>query len=88
MVVTLVILTAFTCLLLMSPWEELSTFFELEPLDSSDSSKTYFRLYLLLIPGIHLLVAIAIEVCLYIFFSIFTCIVFITYFYIITGVSS
>lgn len=63
MVITLLVLSAFTTIVFMSPWEALSEFFEVESWDfEGNMEKNYFRIYLLLIPGIHLMMAIAIEV--------------------------
>lgn len=62
MVVVLLVLAAFTTIVLMSPWEKLSEFFEVEPWDTNNMDKNHFRIYLLLIPAIHLMIAVAIEV--------------------------
>lgn len=61
MVVVLLILAIFTTIVFMSPWENLSEFFQVEPWDT-DMKKNHFRIYLLLIPVIHLMIAVAIEV--------------------------
>lgn len=57
-------LTVVTTLLLMCPWPEMAEFFEVKEWDFGNMEINYFRIYILLIPAIHMVVAIAIEVSL------------------------
>lgn len=62
MMITLVTQSVFVTLLLLCPWEWLAHFMEVEAMSSADSEQTMFRIYLLLIPALHIILAIAIEV--------------------------
>ena len=62
MVITLVTQIIFVTILLLCPWNWLADYMEVEAMDTSDFEQTKFRIYLLLIPAIHLVLAIAIEV--------------------------
>lgn len=61
---TLIVLTVMTTLLLMCPWPEMAEFFEVKEWDFGNMEINYFRIYILLIPAVHMVVAIAIEVSL------------------------
>ncbi|XP_048484806.1 polyamine-transporting ATPase 13A3 isoform X7 [Plutella xylostella] len=52
---------AFIVLLLLCPWQWLADFMEVQPLEPRDREMTMFRVYLLLIPALHLVLAIGIE---------------------------
>lgn len=62
MVITLLTQSVFVIVLLLCPWEWLAEFIEIEPMKSSEPEQNIFRVYLLLIPVLHLILAIGIEV--------------------------
>lgn len=62
---TLVTQSVFVVLLLLCPWDWLAEFMEVEPMLAHNPDQTMFRIYLLLIPAIHFILAIAIEVKAY-----------------------
>lgn len=64
MMITLVTQSIFVTVLLLCPWHWLAEFMEVEPMASADSEQTMFRIYLLLIPALHLILAIAVEATL------------------------
>ncbi|XP_013178033.1 PREDICTED: probable cation-transporting ATPase 13A3 [Papilio xuthus] len=64
MVLTLVTQFAFVLVLLLCPWPWLAEVMEIMPLKLRDMDQTYFRIYLLIIPILHLVLAIAIEATL------------------------
>ncbi|GBP44393.1 Probable cation-transporting ATPase 13A3 [Eumeta japonica] len=61
MVATLIIQCVFVIICLMCPWKAFGDFMELESLKHDNPSQNLFRVYLLLIPALHLILAIAIE---------------------------
>ncbi|XP_022816186.1 probable cation-transporting ATPase 13A3 isoform X1 [Spodoptera litura] len=64
MMITLVTQSVFVTVLLLCPWQWLADFMEVEAMSSADSEQTMFRIYLLLIPALHIILAIAIEASL------------------------
>ncbi|KAJ8732100.1 hypothetical protein PYW08_014830 [Mythimna loreyi] len=64
MVITLVTQCIFVTVLLLCPWKWLADYMEIEAMDSDNFEQTKFRVYLLLIPAIHIVLAIAIEATL------------------------
>ncbi|CAH0627196.1 unnamed protein product [Chrysodeixis includens] len=62
--ITLVTQSVFVVLLLLCPWDWLAEFMEVQPMVTNDPEQTMFRIYLLLIPAIHFILAIAIEASL------------------------
>lgn len=63
MVATLLTQAVFIIVLLLCPWRWLANLMEIELMDlTDDPKKNIFRMYMLLIPIVHLLLAIAIEV--------------------------
>ncbi|XP_068630367.1 polyamine-transporting ATPase 13A3-like [Battus philenor] len=64
MVLTLVTQTTFVILLLLCPWPWLAKVMEIKPVDLADKEQNVFRIYLLVIPVLHLILAIAIEATL------------------------
>ncbi|XP_059062171.1 polyamine-transporting ATPase 13A3-like [Achroia grisella] len=61
MVVTLITQAVFVVVLLLCPWHWLADFMEVEVMNINDYEQTIFRVYLLLMPILHLVLAIAIE---------------------------
>lgn len=68
MVITLLTQAVFVILNLLCPWDWLAEFMEVEVMNTSDTDQTMFRAYLLLIPMLHLILAIAIEVSSFIIY--------------------
>ncbi|XP_045764970.1 polyamine-transporting ATPase 13A3-like [Maniola jurtina] len=64
MVIALVTQSVLVTVLLLSPWQWLADLMEIEVMKLTDSDQTMFRVYLLLIPVLHLILAIAIEATL------------------------
>ncbi|CAH1644254.1 unnamed protein product [Spodoptera littoralis] len=64
MMITLVTQSVFVTVLLLCPWQWLADFMEVEAMASADSEQTMFRIYLLLIPALHIILAIAVEASL------------------------
>lgn len=64
MVITLLSQSALVILLLLCPWEGLANFMEVKAMDYSNVEQSMFRVYLLIVPCIHLILAIGIEVIL------------------------
>lgn len=62
MVATLLTQAVFVVLLLLCPWKELADFMELEFFSMDNADQYIFRIYLLIIPVLHLVLAIGIEV--------------------------
>ncbi|XP_075970518.1 polyamine-transporting ATPase 13A3-like isoform X2 [Anticarsia gemmatalis] len=64
MVITLLTQSVFVIVLLLCPWDWLAEYMEVEMMKTEDTEQTMFRVYLLLIPMLHLVLAIAIEATL------------------------
>ncbi|CAH2107415.1 unnamed protein product [Euphydryas editha] len=64
MMLTLVTQAIFVTVLLFCPWEALADFMEIKVLMFSDPEPNVFRVYLLVIPVLHVMLAIAIEATL------------------------
>lgn len=64
MVITLLTQAVFVIILLMCPWDWLANYMEVVVMNTADTEETMFRVYLLLIPMLHLVLAIAIEATL------------------------
>ncbi|CAH2075248.1 unnamed protein product, partial [Iphiclides podalirius] len=64
MVLTLVTQSIFVTVLLLCPWPWLAKVMEIKPMNITDTEQNIFRIYLLVIPVLHLLLAIAIEATL------------------------
>ncbi|CAH2236992.1 jg9485 [Pararge aegeria aegeria] len=64
MVIALVTQSVFVTVLLLCPWEWLADYMEIEVMKVADTEQTMFRVYLLIIPVLHLMLAIAIEATL------------------------
>lgn len=64
MVITLLTQCVFVIILLVCPWQWLANFMQIEPMMPTESEQNIFRVYLLLIPVLHLLLAIGIEATL------------------------
>lgn len=62
MVATLLTQAVFIVVVLACPWELFAEILEVEMLKPNDYDQTLFRIYLLLFPALHLILAIAIEV--------------------------
>lgn len=69
MVLTLVTQAVFVILLLLCPWVGLADFMKIEVMKPTEPEHNLFRVYLLLIPVLHLILAITIEVNM---FKLFT----------------
>ncbi|CAB3243695.1 unnamed protein product [Arctia plantaginis] len=64
MVITLFTQAVFVIILLLCPWDGLANYMEVEVMKTTDKDQTMFRIYLLLIPVLHLILAIGIEASL------------------------
>ncbi|KAI8428833.1 hypothetical protein MSG28_007488 [Choristoneura fumiferana] len=64
MVLTLVTQAVFVVILLFCPWQGLADYMEVIVMKWDDQEHNIFRIYLLLIPALHLVLAIAIEATL------------------------
>ncbi|OWR45405.1 putative cation-transporting ATPase 13A3 [Danaus plexippus plexippus] len=64
MVVTLMTQAVFVTVLLLCPWKSLADFMEIEVMNFVQQEQNIFRVYLLLIPVLHLILAIAVEATL------------------------
>ncbi|KAJ0179942.1 hypothetical protein K1T71_004533 [Dendrolimus kikuchii] len=64
MVITLLTQAVFVIVVLLWPWQWLAEFMEVEPMNSNVHEQNVFRVYLLLIPVLHLILAIGIEATL------------------------
>ncbi|CAG9785123.1 unnamed protein product [Diatraea saccharalis] len=64
MVITLLTQAVFVTLLLLCPWSWLSNLMEVTPMDTSQVEQSMFRVYLLIIPLLHLILAIGVEATL------------------------
>ncbi|XP_063379335.1 polyamine-transporting ATPase 13A3-like [Cydia fagiglandana] len=64
MVLTLVTQSVFVVLLLFCPWQELADLMEVKVFKWEAQEENIFRIYLLLVPALHLILAIAIEATL------------------------
>lgn len=62
MVIVLLTQTFFVLVMLLAPWDWLTEFMEVVSVDLSRKEETMFRVYLMLIPVIHLILAVGIEV--------------------------
>ncbi|XP_038210252.1 probable cation-transporting ATPase 13A3 isoform X1 [Zerene cesonia] len=61
MVITLATQAVFVILLLFCPWKSLAEYMEIEEMKSAEIEQNYFRIYILIIPVIHLLLAVGVE---------------------------
>ncbi|KAJ2946942.1 hypothetical protein O0L34_g16288 [Tuta absoluta] len=64
MVLVLIVQSVFVVLVLLAPWPWLASFMEVEAFDPALAEQAIFRVYVLLIPVVHLVLAIAIEATL------------------------
>ncbi|XP_047526862.1 polyamine-transporting ATPase 13A3-like isoform X1 [Vanessa atalanta] len=64
LVITLVTQAVFVTVLLLCPWKALTDYMEVEAVNMSDPETYRFRVYLLIVPVLHLLLAIATEATL------------------------
>ncbi|CAG5040027.1 unnamed protein product [Parnassius apollo] len=64
MVITLVTQSIFVIVLILAPWTWLANLMEVEVMNVAETEQNIFRIYLLIIPILHLLLAIAIEATL------------------------
>lgn len=62
MVIILVLQAVFITMLLLSPWKWLAHLMEVEVMKPEEKEESIFRIYVLLIPVLHLVLAIGIEV--------------------------
>lgn len=62
MVIALFTQAVFVIIILLCPWDGLANYMEVEVMNTADKEQTIFRIYLLLIPVLHLILAIGIEV--------------------------
>ncbi|XP_022117134.1 polyamine-transporting ATPase 13A3 [Pieris rapae] len=61
MVITLLSQAFFVTLLLFCPWQGLANWIEVEVMKASHIEENYFRVYILIIPVLHLLIAVGVE---------------------------
>ncbi|XP_050682195.1 polyamine-transporting ATPase 13A3-like isoform X2 [Leptidea sinapis] len=64
LVITLLTQAAFVSLLLFCPWEGLAEYMEVEAMKSVQYEQNYFRVYILLIPVLHIMLAVSVEATL------------------------
>ncbi|XP_049865896.1 polyamine-transporting ATPase 13A3-like isoform X2 [Pectinophora gossypiella] len=64
MVITLLLQSVFVIVCLLAPWKWLADFMEVIVMDPLNKEQSIFRVYVLLIPVLHLVLAIAIEATL------------------------
>lgn len=62
MVITLLSQSVFVIVLLLCPWPWLADLMEVKVMDTAVVEQSMFRVYLLIIPCLHLVLAIGIEV--------------------------